>query len=97
MNNVIRLFARKNLEIVVSDPEPQIATAVTNLLAAGAILEHEFSGLSKHFDATDDAIDRTDDTETRSRLKQSTKLLRDALSKAMLELSQEIREVSVSP
>jgi hypothetical protein len=46
--------------------------------------------LSKHFDAVENSIDKIDDTENRNRLKQSTKLSRETLLKAMLQLSPQI-------
>jgi hypothetical protein len=59
----------------------------------GAQLVHAAKDLSKQFDAIENAIDTIDDAETRTRLKQSTKLSRETLSKAMLKLSQQIRKV----
>jgi hypothetical protein len=62
-------------------------------LASSAQLVHAANDLSKQFDAIENAIDTIDDAETRTRLKQSTKLSRETLSKAMLKLSQQIRKV----
>jgi hypothetical protein len=62
-------------------------------LASSTQLAHTVKELSKHFDATENAIDAIDDTETRNRLKQSTKLSRETLTKAMLELSRQIGEL----
>ena len=73
MHNVIRLFAQKNVEIVHSEPETRVAAAVTSVLASSAQLGRAVKELSKHFDEIEKSIDAIDDTETRSRLKQSTK------------------------
>jgi hypothetical protein len=90
MNNVVRLFDRENVEPVLSEPE-RIVTAATNVLAASAELDHAVKELSKRFDAIENAIASIgDDAETRSRLKQSTKLSREALLRAVLQLTQEI-------
>ena len=90
MNNVVPLFARKNAEIVHSEPEAPIATAVTSIFASTGQLGHAVKELSKQFEAIENAIDTIDDTETRNRLKESTKLSRETLSKALLKLSQQI-------
>jgi hypothetical protein len=93
MGNVIRLFARRNDEFAPSEPETCFSTASTSILASSAQLVHAAKDLSKQFDAIENAIDTIDDAETRTRLKQSTKLSRETLSKAMLKLSQQIRKV----
>jgi hypothetical protein len=49
--------------------------------------------LSKHFDAIEKAIDVIDDSKTRNRLKQSTKLSQETPLIAMLELSRQIGEL----
>jgi hypothetical protein len=90
MGNVIRLFARRSDELAPSEPETCFSTASTSILASSAQLAHAASDLSKQFDAIENAIDTIHDAETRARLKQSTKLSRETLSKAMLKLSQEI-------
>ena len=90
MNNVIRLFARENAEIARFAPEAHSSTAVAEILASSARLGDISKALLKHFDAIEKAIETIDDTETRNRLKQSTKLKREALSNAMGELSQQI-------
>jgi hypothetical protein len=90
MNNVVPLFARKNAEIVLSESEICISTAVTNILALTRRLGHTVKELSKQFEAIEAAIDTIDDTETRNRLKESTELSRETLSKAVLKLSQQI-------
>jgi hypothetical protein len=90
MNNVVPLFVRKNAEIVLSEAETCISTAMTSCLASRATLGHVVRELSKQFDASENAINTIDDTETRNRLRQSTKLSRETLSEAMLKLSQQI-------
>jgi hypothetical protein len=62
-------------------------------LASRALLVHAAKDLSRQFYAIENAIDTLDDAETRTRLKQSAKLSRDALLKAMLNLSQQIQKV----
>ena len=89
-NNVIRLFARKSAGIVLSEPEIRIATAVTTVLASRAQLHRRLKELSKHFDAIENAIDTIEHMETRTRLRESIKLSREAMSKAALQLTQQI-------
>jgi uncharacterized phage infection (PIP) family protein YhgE len=93
MNNVIQLFAQKNVEVVLSDAETSIATSFTSVLASSVQLAHTVKELSNHFDAIENAIDAIDDTETRNRLNQSTKLSRETLTKAMLELFRQIAKL----
>jgi hypothetical protein len=93
MGNVIRLFARRNDEFAPSEPKTCFSTASTSILASSAQLVHVAEDLSKQFDAIKNAIDTIDDAETRTRLKQFTKLSQEALSKAMLNLSQQIQKV----
>ena len=59
-------------------------------MASRATLGHVVRELSKQFDAIENAINTIDDTETRNRFRQSTKLSRETLSEAMLKLSQQI-------
>jgi hypothetical protein len=91
MNNVVRLFDRQNVETVLSEPE-RILTAVTNILAASTELDHAVKELSKRFDAIENAIASIDNVETRSRLKQSSRLSRETLFGATLQLTQVIGE-----
>jgi hypothetical protein len=58
------------------------------MLGSGARLIHLAKSLSRDFDAIESALDTIGDAETRTRLKQSIELSRDALLKAMLDLSQ---------
>jgi hypothetical protein len=67
-------------------------TAVTNILAASAELDHAIKELSKRFDAIENAIASIDNVETRSRLKQSGRLSRETLFSATLQLTQVIGE-----
>jgi|SRR5450631_743476 hypothetical protein len=90
MNNVVPLFARKNAEIVLSESETRISTAVTNILASIIRLGHTLNELSKQFEAIEIASDTIIDMETRNRLKKSAELNREMLSKAVLELSPQI-------
>jgi hypothetical protein len=92
MNNVIRLFERKNAGFPLPEAE-RIAIVTMNLLASSAQLDHAVKELSKRIDVIENAIDSLDDTEARSRLGQSTSLDRKVLSKAALELSQAIRKL----
>lgn len=90
MGNVIPLFAPKNAEMVVSESETCIAAAVARILTSSAQLDHAVNDLSEHFDSIEKAIDTIDDTETRTRLQESTKLSRETLLNAMRKLSQQI-------
>lgn len=91
MDNVIRLFDQENVERVLPKPE-RVATAVTNILAANAELDHAVKELSKHFDAIENAIASIDDAQTKIRLEQSSKLSRETLLSATLQLTQMIGE-----
>jgi Holliday junction resolvasome RuvABC DNA-binding subunit len=64
MNNVIRQFAQKDVEIVLSEQDTHIATALTNVLASIAQLGYMAKELSKHFDAIEKAIDVIDDSKS---------------------------------
>jgi hypothetical protein len=59
-------------------------------LASTGQLGDAVKELSKQFEAIETAIDTIDCTETRNRLKESTKLSRETLSKALLKQSQQI-------
>jgi hypothetical protein len=93
MANVIRLSTRRNGDITASEPETPVATAKTSMLESGARLIDIAKELSRQFDAVENAINTIGDAEARTRLKQSTKLSRDALLEALLDLSQRICEV----
>jgi hypothetical protein len=90
MNNVIRLFAQKNVEIVLPEQDTRIAPALTNVLASSEQLGHKVKELTEQFDAFENAIDTIEDTETRTRLRESIKQSRETLLKAMLQLTQQI-------
>jgi predicted ATPase len=90
MNKVVPLFAKKNAEILLSELETRIVTAVTSILAATGKLGYAVEDLSKQFEAIETAIDTVDDTETQNRLKELTKLSRETLSRALLKQSQQI-------
>jgi hypothetical protein len=90
MNNVIRLVARKGADAVPSAPDNRIAAALTSVLATREQLSQKVQEFSKEFDAIENAIDTIEDLETRTRLRQTIKLCREAMSKAVLELTQRI-------
>jgi methyl-accepting chemotaxis protein len=90
MTNVIRLFSRKKVELVPPEPETSIVAAVTTVLALNEQLSQKVKELSGHFDSIENAIDRVDDTATRTRLRETTKLSREALSAAVSELTRQI-------
>jgi hypothetical protein len=66
---------------------------MASMLESGARLIDIAKALSRQFDEVESAINTIGDAETRTRLKQSTKLSQDALLKAMLDLSQQIGKV----
>jgi hypothetical protein len=81
--NVVRLFAR--------DCEPErITAAKRNLAAASVELGHAVNAFSKRLEKLDSAIASIDDVESRSRLANINKLVRERLSTAALHLTQEI-------
>jgi hypothetical protein len=63
------------------------------MLKSGARLIDIAKALSRQYDAVECAINTIGDAETRTRLKQSTKLSQDALLNAMLDMSQQISKV----
>ncbi len=91
MNNVIQLFGRKN--IAPSRSKSGVATAVTNVLVSSAQLDYAVKRLSTLFDAIEHTVDGVGDTDIRRPLKHTTKLSRDALSDALLKLSQDIQKL----
>jgi hypothetical protein len=93
VNNVIKLFARKNAEIVLAEPETLVAAAVTKFLAMNEQLNRKVKELSKHFDSIENAIETIEDTETRTRLRESIKRSRESFLEATLKLSRQIRTV----
>ena len=68
-------------------------TAATNIFTAIEELNHAVKELSKRLAAIDNAIASIGDAETRSQLKQSSKLSQETLSSAMLQLTQVIGEL----
>jgi hypothetical protein len=94
MGNAIRLLTRRNSDFSPSEPETCVSTATTSILASRAKLVHAAKDLSRQFDAIENAIDTIDDAKTRTRLKQSAKLSRNTLLKAMVNLSQQIQKVA---
>jgi hypothetical protein len=92
MNNVVQLFDRNSSKPGLSEAN-RIETAVKTVLVANAELDHAVKGLSKHYAAIDNIIASVDDAETRNRLTRSTKLSRDSLLSAALQLTQQIKMV----
>jgi len=72
------------------DPNANVTIAVAEILASYVQLDRTIKELSKHFGAVDHAIDGLGDLESKSRLAQSMKQTSEALTTAMLELSQAI-------
>ena len=93
MDNVIRIFAQKNNEIALSEPATDISPAMTGILASTEHLGQTVKDILKHFDAIENAIDTIEDAEKRSRLKQSTKMSKETLLKAMLQLTRQIEKI----
>jgi hypothetical protein len=92
MGDVIRLFARRDGDVPPSEPETSVSAATTSMLGSGARLIHLAKRLSRDFNAVENALDTIGDVQTRTLLKQSIELSRDALLKAILDLSQHIRK-----
>jgi hypothetical protein len=82
------LFAPTILETALSNPEDSVATDLNSLLSSAVRLEDGVEKLSKQLESIENAIETIGNIELRSRLEQSTKLSRETLSKAMLELFQ---------
>jgi hypothetical protein len=70
-----------------------VTIAVADILASFVQLDRTVKELSKHFDAADHAIDGLGDLEIKNRLAQSMKQTSEALTTAMLELSQAISKL----
>lgn len=90
MENVIRLFARKNVETVLSEHDRRVAAAVTNILTSSSQLGDALKDISRRFDAIDTAVGTIGNSEIRTRLEQSIKLERETISKMAIELSRSI-------
>jgi hypothetical protein len=93
MNNVVRLF-RNKVDGVPSKPVG-IATAVMNIFVANVDLARAFKELSERFDAIENAIASIDDAVTRSTLREPTRFSREALSTAVLQLTQQIGKLVI--
>jgi hypothetical protein len=83
MNNVFQLFGRK-----------KTAAATELLTSSSPQLDHAIKELYVGLDAIEHVVDEIDDTEIRTPLKQTTKQNRDALSGALLKLSEEITKLA---
>ena len=86
MSSVFQLFGQMKIESP-SDPKTVVTMAVVKILSSRVRLARVTEELSKHLDAVDHTIDALDDTDSRTQLKQATKLNREGLTMAMLELS----------
>ena len=94
MSNVFQLSKlKKNGDHSSGDPNTNVTIAVANILASYVQLDRTVKELSKRFRAVDHAIDGLGDLETKNRLAQSMKQTTEALTTAMLELSQAIRKL----
>ena len=87
MNNVVQLFAPKQAEIGCSEPKNRDLIAVEEVLTFAEQLGQAIKKLSLSFDTMENAIDRVDDMEARTRLRQPIKRSREALSNALLNLT----------
>ena len=91
MSNVFQLSNLKKIEDHSSvDSNGNVTIAIAHILASCTQLSHTIKELLKHFGAVDDPIDLLGDAETKSRLHQLLILRSEALTTAMLELSQAI-------
>jgi hypothetical protein len=89
MSNVLQLFRREKIE----DPSGPETIAVADIVAANARLVRTIQELSRHLDAVEHVFDKTSDAGTQSQFKRVTKLCREELASAMLELSEKIRQL----
>src|SRR5471030_345754 len=91
MSNVVQLFKLKKIgDHSSAYPNATVTIAVADILASYVQLDRTVKELSKHFGAVDHAIDGLGDLETKNLLAQSMKQTSEALTTAMLELSQAI-------
>ena len=94
MSNVVKLFQYDK----VDDnrfPLRAAGVMVEGLLVASGQLSSAVEELSRCLDAIDNVIDGLGDKQTRDRQKLSMKLHREALIDATLELSKELKTLSV--
>jgi len=91
MSNVFQLSKLKKIgDHSSAYPNATVTIAVADILASYVQLDRTVKELSKHFGAVDHAIDGLGDLESKSLLAQSMKQTSEALTTAMLELSQAI-------
>jgi hypothetical protein len=94
MSNVVPLFKQETIDNHPSyDPSNNVTIAIADILASCIQLSHTVKGLSKYFDAVDQAIDGLGDAESKNRLDQLMKLTSKALAAAMHELSLAIKQL----
>ena len=91
MSNVFQLPNLRKIEDHSSvDSNGNVTIAIGQILASCTQLSPTIKELSKHFGAVDHAIDLLGDAESKNRLNQLLILRSEALTTAMLELSQAI-------
>ena len=94
MSNVFQLSKLEKIgDHSSGDPNANVTIAVAEILASYVQLDRTIKELSKHFGAVDHAIDGLGDPESKNRLAQSMKQTSEALTTAMLELSQAISKL----
>jgi len=92
MSNVVRLVRQQKKEKPLN-PNANLTIAVADILTSSADLGRALKEFSTHFDAMDRVVDALGDKETRDTCKQAMELNREALAKAIFELSREIRKL----
>jgi hypothetical protein len=91
MSNVFQLSNLKKIKDHSSvDSNGNVTIAIAQILASCTQLSHTIKELSKHFGAVDHTVDLLGDAESKNRLHQLLILRSEALTTAMLELSQVI-------
>lgn len=92
MRNVVLLFANDG-PIPALDPQLPLDEAVVEMMWTSACLARRLNDLCSHLDTVDQLIDQLGDGALRRSLRDQTRDGRQALSEAMLELQDELREL----
>jgi hypothetical protein len=95
VSNVFQLFQQEKIENP-PDPQTRAAIAVAMILSLKNQLACAVEELSKHLDAVGHTTVGLGDTDGRTRIIHAAKLTRERLTKAMLELCQEVGNLSAS-
>jgi hypothetical protein len=94
MSNVFQLSKLGKIEdYSFCDPNANVTISIAHILASCTQLSLTVKELSRHFSSVDHVVGGLGDAESQDRLNHLMMLRTDALTTAMLELSQAIRKL----